>query len=287
MNNILISNEQIKSILEMPEVEGTNIQSIDVRKTIDYFTRFYVNPLSSHFDISKCQAVDCASGYGWFSVSYILAGGKAIIASEIDEGKVSVAKKIAEILKIDDKIDYRKTLIQNLPFDENEIDIFVSIETLEHVGSVNRKTITETINLIKKITSTGILITTPNKFFPAVAHDTRLPLIHYLPPKRRKWIAKLLGREKKDTGNEFVSPLDIGKLKDKFKPVSRCLTFNNFKEYLAFHPHYVPYGAGGKGYKMKNKPSSLQALYFRVICILFGTRSYYFMPSMKVILKKN
>jgi hypothetical protein len=145
----------------------------------------------------------------------------------------------------------------------------------------------ESLDLIGKVSAKGVLITTPNRFFPIIAHDTRLPLIHYLPPKARKPISKLLGREKKDSGNEFLSPLDIGRLTGKFKPVSRCLTFDNFDEFQDFHPHYVPYGAAGKGYKVKREPGPWQSAYFKVATKLLGTRSYYIMPSIKVIMVRK
>jgi len=263
-----------------PDKDPLNIQA-----TINYFFHTYVSSLKNHFDIDKCTVVDCAAGFGWFSFAYILAGGKHAILVELSETRIEASKEIAHILGIENKLRFLRSPIQELPLDENEVELFVSIETLEHVGKDNIK---KSIELINRVTSTGVLITTPNKLFPKIAHDTQLPLIHYFPLGKRKMLAKLLYRKEiSEYGhNDFASPFDIAKLRGKFKPVSKCLMFDNYDGYINSYPYYLPYGINESG-RYRNSPPRWQARFYRLMSSLFGVNSYWALPAMKIILERK
>ena len=208
-----------------------------------------------------------------------MAGGKAVIAVDTDKERLEAAQSIADVLLVADRMKFIVSPIQDIPLTTNEVDLFVSIETIEHIGKSN---IRPALERIKDITAQGVLLTTPNKFFPVVAHDTRLPLIHWLPPNKRKKYARLFGRENLEDGNEFVSPLDIGVLLDKFRPVSTCMIFQNFKDYQEHFPFYLPYGSDEKK-RFVMRPPLGQSMYFRIASALFGRYSYWIMPSLSHI----
>src|SRR5262249_21080156 len=149
-----------------------------------------------------------------------------------------------------------------------------------HVGKRN---IPIALQRICDVTSQGILITTPNRLFPVIAHDTRLPFIHWLPPDYRKYYAGVLGKLNKEHGNDFLMPSDFDILRAKFRVISTCLTFQSFQEYWDHFPYYSPYGADGRN-RLQNHPSLPKASYFRFISKLLGTRSYWAMPSLASIL---
>ncbi len=278
-HKLSISKEEEKLIRNIPSFRASAYHDLDISGTIDFFMRRYIQPLSKIFDISNCVAMDCGAGFGWFSIAYLMAGGKAIIAVDTDSERLEAANKISSVLSVADRMEFIVSPIQDIPLTTNKVDLFVSIETIEHVGKIN---IGPALERIKDITSQGVLLTTPNKFFPVVAHDTRLPLIHWLPPSRRKEYARFFGREKMNDGNEFVSPLDISVLLDKFQPASTCMTFQSFKDYQDHFPFYLPYGSDEKKRYVK-RPSRGQSMYFRIASSLFGRYSYWVMPSLSHI----
>lgn len=278
-HELSISVEEAESIHSISYFRESIYRDLDISGTINFFMRRYIQPLSKTFDISNCVAMDCGAGFGWFSIAYLMAGGKAVIAVDPDSERLEAAKKIAAALSVLNRMEFIVSPIQNIPLTTNQVDLFVSIETMEHVGKSNIK---PALERIKDITSQGVLLTTPNKFFPVVAHDTRLPLIHWLPPSRRKKYARLFGREQLDDGNDFISPLDIGILLDKFQPTSTCLTFQSFNDYQDHFPFYLPYGSDEKKRSVK-RPSWRQSLYYRIASTLFGRHSYWVMPSLSHI----
>jgi ubiquinone/menaquinone biosynthesis C-methylase UbiE len=69
---------------------------------------------------------------------------------------------------------------RRMKFKDNKFDVVYSNATIEHVGSKSNQ-----INFIKeclRVSRRDVFITTPNKFYPIEFH-TKLPLIHFFPPK--------------------------------------------------------------------------------------------------------
>jgi len=273
---VQVSDIHVNRIRSIPHFRASIYRDLEIGNTLDFFTRRYVRPLVEHLNISESVVVDCACGYGWFSFAYLLAGGKKAIAVDLDAERLLAAKEIAKILSVDNRMAFINSEIQEIPLASNEADIFVSIETLEHIG---RNNIITALCRIKDIAAKGVIITTPNKFFPAVAHDTCLPFIHWLPTKRRRGYARLFGREELDQGNEFLTPLDLNILRGKFKPVSACLTFRNFEDYRNHFPFYQPYGPD-ESERLQVRPAATKALYYMVASKVFGANSYWVMPSL-------
>jgi len=77
-----------------------------------------------------------------------------------------------------------------LPFSDESVDIVVSSAVIEHVGSYEKqkKMLMECVRVAKK----SVAITTPNRWHPVDPH-TLLPIIHWLPKHRHRWVLKKLG----------------------------------------------------------------------------------------------
>ena len=274
-----IDSEVLKKILSVERFRDSIYRDLDISATLDFFRRRYVQPLALRFNISECTVVDCGAGYGWFSFAYIFAGGKQVIAVDLERERLDAAASVARILGVDHKIQFITSAIQEIDLPSNAAELFVSIETIEHVG---QKNIRPALLRIKEIASRGIIITTPNKLFPVIAHDTRLPFVHWFSPSIRRSFTRLFKRGHLDFGNEFVSPFDLNVLLDKFYSDTTCLTFRNFGEYLAHFPVYLPYGRQ-ESKRWLSKPSPLNAAYYRLASALFGSQCYWVMPSLTTL----
>lgn len=251
---------------------------LDVDQTLDYMRRRYVEPLSRHIDIGTASLADCAAGFGWLSFAFLQAGGRNAILVDPDGPRLEKAERIAQMLGLADRCQFHCRFMQDL--DIPPADVFASIETLEHVGAKN---IEPCIQAIASKALKAIILTTPNRWFPWIAHDTGLPLAHWMPLKLRTKYAYAAGRGNRERTNSFVSPGDLGILRRKgFKPVSKYQTFSTFKEFIAFYPHYLPYGDRPQA-RNRTKPKPGLAAWVRTVGALAGTASYAISPNLSSI----
>tara|TARA_R110000868_G_scaffold259361_9_gene517449 strand:+ start:54228 stop:55064 length:837 start_codon:yes stop_codon:yes gene_type:complete len=277
---INLTSDQVQEISELPFLRNTEYYNLDFQKTLEYIIKRYIQPLNEHLDLSTSTLVDCGAGFGWLAFGFLLSGGKHATLCDIDEPRLKDAERIAEILNIKDKCDFIAAPMQELPFHENQFDIFVSVETLEHVGDPH---IDACIELISKSTDKLVILTTPNKFFPLVLHDNKIPMSHWIPSSKRSLYTNLFGVKGKPE-NDFVSPLRLKPLRQKFAPVSTTLTFKSYKDWKSSYPFYSPYNYSNR---WKDKaPFFLRCVYFSLAKI-FGKNSYYFSPNLcRIWLKK-
>jgi hypothetical protein len=279
----LVTDTQAEEIRRTHGFGDSFYHDLDIEGTLRFFLRRYVVPLKRLVDIAACTVVDCAAGHGWFSFAYLLGGGRKAIAVDMDPVRVSASEEIARVLGVRDRMEFMVSPIQSVPLEENSAEIFVSLETLEHVG---RENVRPALERISSIASRVVVVTTPNRLFPAVAHDTRLPFIHWLPPGWRRVPAKLFGRANLDASNYFLTPWDLRPLMGKFRPVSRCMTFATFGEYSAQYPFYLPYGRRAAD-RFKQRPNRLLSMYLRAAATIFGTSAYWVMPSLASVLVRK
>ncbi|MCB4755579.1 MAG: class I SAM-dependent methyltransferase [Elusimicrobia bacterium] len=85
----------------------------------------------------------------------------------------------------------RLTPNQKLPFNDNEFDMGFCNATIEHVGSreEQRLFLREFLRVCKKA-----MVATPNRWYPIELH-TRLPLVHWFPPRIFRRLIKWMGYE--------------------------------------------------------------------------------------------
>ncbi len=271
-----IDKIQLQEIQEVHEFqENTDYNTLQIPETIEYMHKLYIQPAQNYINITDATLCDCAAGFGWLAFAFLMSGGKRAIIVEPLESKLNAAQKIATILGIVDRCEFRTDYIQDLDLPDNSIDIFASIETLEHVGKDNIKS---SINNIIRITAKLLIITTPNQLSPLVSHDGKVPFSHWLPKDLRKHYVRLFGK-KIVHFNDFVSFFDMLPILQKFQPQSKTLTFPSYEAWLSHYPFYSPYSKG----TWKHSPSMPMKLFFLVTSKLFGRYAFVVCPNLACI----
>ncbi len=254
-------------------------RDLDIELTLDYMRRRFVAPLSRHVAIGTSTIMDCAAGFGWLSFAYVLAGGKQAILVELDEQRLDAARAIAARLGVERRCLFVAARIQDIDFGDDAVDIFASVETLEHVGRGNLRAC---VSNMARLARQAVVLTAPNFLFPVVAHDTELPVAHWLPAGLRHRYAAARGRADMDRGNQFPMPWDLAPLLGKFRPVSRYQTFANRAEFDRFYPHYMPYGPRhAKRYRTSPRPG--QRILQTVLGAALGRYSFTLAPNLASI----
>jgi 2-polyprenyl-3-methyl-5-hydroxy-6-metoxy-1,4-benzoquinol methylase len=270
-----VSEDMIESISRIPYFSQGMYGDLDVQLTAEYFTKRYISNLKKRMDISSLKLVDCACGHGWLSIAYLLNGGGQAILCDIDGERLALAQKITDILGLSEKCQYIHKPMQDLDFAEDSVDIFCSIETLEHVRAPN---IARCVNLMASSTKKAIILSTPNKLFPVVTHDTRVPFAHWMAHGIRRRYVKLWGKTDKDE-NDFLSPLRLKPISEKFKPVSTVLTFDSYDEWLKSYPFQRPYGPKGEN-RWQQAPPRYLKYYYMFTSRFLGHNNYWAAPNM-------
>lgn len=238
----LLDDDTLKAIAAIDylrEYDDGIYHDLDIELTLDYMRRRFVAPLSRHVEIGTASLLDCASGFGWLAFAYLLAGGKHAVLVELDERRLDAARAIARRIGVEERCSFLSERLQDIAIATDGIDVFASIETLEHVG---RENVGQSVRNMARIARRAVILTTPNQLFPVVAHDTELPFAHWLPAALRRPYAKAAGRAAFDRDNHFLMPWDLAPLTTKFRPVTSYQTFASRDEYNRFYPHYMPYG---------------------------------------------
>ena len=274
----LISGDQIEAIKKVTYFAESQYANLDIKGTLEFFIKRFVTQITDFIEIKKRIVIaDIGAGFGWLSMAFAFTFDFDIIAVDSNRKRLEAGKEIARILNIESKIDWRVGSLGSLPIDEREVDIVYCIEVLEHVyGSVNA------LQDLCRISKDLIVLTTPNLWFPIIAHDTRLPFCHWLPINIRKQYAKLFNKEHLEYDNLFWSPLTIKKCMPEFVPISRWLHYDSYKKYLETFPFYLPYGSG----KWVNDVGMLKNIYYYMISKL-GEKSHYFSPSLSYVFKRK
>jgi hypothetical protein len=267
------------SIADIPCLRDGIYRDLDLLLTFDYMLRRYVAPVARHVDLTKAVIADCAAGFGWLSFAFLLAGARRAILLDLDAPRLAAAREIAARLRLCDRCDFVAARLQDTPLAPDSVDIYASIETLEHVGAAN---IRPGIEAIACCARRAVIVTTPNFLFPMVSHDTRLPAAHWLPEPLRHAYVRIAGRGAEDEGNVFAKPWDLRALTRKFRPVSRYQTFDTLDEFDRFYPHYLPYGADDR-MRHRGAPKKGQRLLHAALGSGLGRWSFALAPNLASI----
>lgn len=251
---------------------------LDWNATLDFMNRRYVVPLKQHLDIGNMTLADCAAGFGWLSFAWLQGGGAHAVLIEPDAPRLKAAQAIARKLGLEDRCSFVHGYMQDVDLSAHRIDVFASIETLEHVGRPN---IAACIQSILDTKPQALLVTTPNFHFPVVAHDTRLPFCHWLPKSWRVPYAAAFNRTEQNEANDFLKASDLAPFLREFRPATRFQTFGTFDEFLAFYPHYLPYGNAAD--RVRQAPSRGLKWFVRLAGTLFGTSAWRVSPNLGAI----
>jgi hypothetical protein len=261
-----------------PLLGNSFYRDLDVDQTLDYMRRRYVEPLRKLLNIEQATLADCAAGYGWLSFAYLQAGGRHAILVDPDAERLKAAAAIAEMLGLAGRCEFVCAYLQDLKI--APVEVFASIETLEHVG---RNNIQACIEVIASTALEAVVVTTPNNWFPSVAHDTGLPLAHWMPQTLRTWYAVAVGRGDRARNNVFLSPMDLRPLQEHgFQPASKYQTFATYAEFASFYPHYLPYGPNEKE-RFRKSPKAGLAAFVWLAGALAGKKSFTISPNLSSI----
>lgn len=232
--------------------------------------------LVKRLDIKKATVADGAAGFGWLSFAFLQAGAKKAFLIEPDQHRLEASQEIAKILGVYNQCEFVPELLQNIDFAADSVDVFASIETLEHVTKPN---VNICLNNIAHSTREVVLLTTPNRLFPVVAHDTRLPFAHWMPAGLRKPYAQIFKKRDKDSGNYFLAPWDLNPLYQKFKPDAAYTMFSSIEEFDEFYPHYIPYLTKHN----RERPSAAYRLFVNIVGHLFSNYAFTVSPNLATV----
>lgn len=275
-----LSPEQLKAIDAVPGFRDGPYGFLEPIGTLAYFQKKYVACLSALRNLNELTVADCGSGYGWNALALGLGGAKRVLGFDFNPQAVQVANGLARALRVDDRVEFRHASITELPLEPLSVDAFFCIETLEHLFGKAPQALRE----VARATRDVILVTTPNKWFPMIAHDTRLPFAHWLPKGLRDVYARALRREEDNENNVFVSPREIIRGLRDFRLTSRFLGFPSFSEYAKIYPHYLPY-MGRRKSMTRDLRGSKRAGY-RVLAGFGGQACFHLLPSLTGIFRR-
>ncbi len=272
-----ISADKLSEISSVPHFSAGHYSSLDIERTIDFFFRYYIQPLERvHEFTAETVVADLGAGYGWLAMAWAVHTPVRVIAVDMDAERLEAGRRIATIMGIGDRIDWRVGRLGDLPLEDSSVDIACCIEVLEHVYGDKAAVLD-----LGRVSRDLILFTTPNKWFPVIAHDTRLPFCHWLPVRLRVLYAAAVKRDYNEIDNVFWSPADLKKLLPGFKRLDGFMHFSDFKSYLGVFPYYLPYGSGSTVRKI----GSAKKLYYRFASI-FGEGAHNILPNLASIMKR-
>ena len=269
-----VSPEIAAAIRDVPHYRDGHYRDLDVSATLDYHRRRFVD----HCPVKKpnIAVADIGAGYGWLAMAFAAFSDARPIAVEPDAPRLEAGQRIAELLGLKDKIDWRIGNIMNLPISRREATVTYCIEVLEHVYR-DAKAFSE----LDRVTAEYLVLTTPNGAFPIVQHDTFLPFCHWLPMRLRNVYARIAGRSSMQHGNRFWNPLDLAIHLKNFERVSGFFHFKSAQDYFDLYPYYLPYGRG----EWRRRPSWQSELFFRTAG-LFGRHSHLLLHNLAGTLKR-
>jgi len=268
------TEEQIRQMREVPGFKDSPTGFIEPNGALDYFRRKFADNLARNCDLSRTVMLDAGCHEGWNLLAFVLAGGRLAIGIDMNAHALRVADEFARILGVRDRVLFLQGSVMQLPIADRSADVVCCIEVLEHLDGGADTALTELNRVARRV----VWIATPNKLCPVIAHDTRLPLAHWLPPRRRGWYARLFGRQADDEGSIFVTPFQVERGLADFRLDSGFFGFESFAAFEASFPHYLPYmGEGVAGVRdLGRAKRTVYGLAYR----LFGRRSFYVLPSL-------
>ncbi|MFO8234708.1 MAG: class I SAM-dependent methyltransferase [Bacteroidales bacterium] len=274
----LVSNVDLNKIRAIEYFQNSQYSGLKMAETLEFYTKRYVQQLFDFKDVNSNTVIaDIGAGFGWLSMAFVFSTEAKVIAVDPNKERLDAAQEIAEILGVRDRIDWRVGRLGSLPLDDKEAEVVYCIEVLEHVYR-DRKAIPD----LCRVSADLLILTTPNLWFPVIAHDTRLPFCHWLPVSLRKPYAKLFKRENEENDNLFWSPLSLRKYMNGYKPVSKWLHYSSLKRFKETYPFYLPYGNG----LYVEKIGFFKNMYYEIISKL-GMYSHYLSPSLSYVFRRK
>ncbi|MEZ5082509.1 MAG: class I SAM-dependent methyltransferase [Bacteroidales bacterium] len=273
----LITKELIEKIQGVEIFQTSMYSELVIAETLAFFTKRYVQQLFDFTEVTKDTViVDAGAGFGWLSMAFAYSTDAKIIAIDSDENRVVAGREIVKLMGIGEQIEWRAGSLGSLPLEDRVADVVYCIEVLEHVYKDHNAILD-----LHRTSKDLVIITTPNLWFPVIAHDTQLPFCHWLPVPIRKPYAKLFNRTIFQNDNLFWSPVTLRKHMKGFKPVSKWLHYKSLDRFKETFPFYLPYNSG----RYVKKLGTAKKLYYELAAKL-GMASHYVLPSLAYVFKR-
>jgi SAM-dependent methyltransferase len=277
---IAIPQDVLDQIAAVPHFRRSPYANLDVPLTLEYARKRFIVPIQHHLAIKDRTLLDCGAGYGWLSFAYLLNGGSRAVLCDLDGERLAAARDIAGLLGLEQRCQFVSCPMQELQLAPRSVDVFASIETLEHVG---RENIDDCLQIMASASRELILLTTPNKLFPVIMHDTRVPFAHWLPPEARRRYVRIFGRVDR-AGNAFVAPWRLATIRRHFRPVSVVLTFPSVQAWEASYPFQSPYGLGDR---WRERPPVWLKAWYSLVAALLHEHAYLLSPNLCSIWRRK
>lgn len=270
--------EVVARIRDVEHLRRGGYSELDINLTLDFFRKRYVQQIG-HFRTVDADTVvaDIGAGYGWLAMAFAMFTPAKVIAVELDGPRLAGGREIAEILGIADRIEWHVGALGALPLPDRCADIVYCIEVLEHVRRDEG-----TLRDLARVSRDLVILTTPNLWFPVIAHDTELPFCHWLPLAWRQHYARVFKRTDRENDNLFWSPMALSRLMPDYRVVSGFLHYRSLNDFLATFPFKLPYIGRG----MVDRPGRLQGLYYRLVATL-GSASRFVLPNLACVLRRT
>jgi 2-polyprenyl-3-methyl-5-hydroxy-6-metoxy-1,4-benzoquinol methylase len=259
-----ISAEQADAIRQIDHFRYSEYQHLDLDALVEEYMQNFVFPLLALRGAPRSVA-DIGAGYGWLAFAFALGTDAEVTMMEYDAKRSQAAQQIAAILGVEHRIRWLVGSIAAIPLRDREIDAVYCVEVIEHTG-VEASYVAE----LCRISNDVLVITTPNKVFPIIKHDTVLPFCHWLPLGARNVYAGLFGRRNLQQNNLFWSPRQLLGAVNGFERRSRFLQFADYATYLAAQGGR----ANGAGWFAR-----LQGIYFAAAART-GRLSIFLLPNL-------
>ncbi len=266
-----VSEAEVKGLHDVAHFRNSEYARRNVQIIFGwYVTHFCEQIFKFERDVRIRSIADIGTGYGWLAIAFALKTDLRIVAVDPDEGRLEAARQIAEVFGVARRIEWRQGSLGQLPFADREVDAVCCIEVLEHAGNS-----AAVVRDLARIARELLIITTPNKIFPLIQHDTRLPCCHWLPPGRlRDWYAAACGRRALQENNRFWSPQRLIAMLPDFERELRFLHFRNFADYVqAKDQLYL------RERKVRELAKKAQRGYYRAASWA-GGKSIYMLPNL-------
>lgn len=258
-----VSPEQSAAIAQVAHFCNSEYRSLDLDRLIASYVHDFVEPLL-RMVAQPASVADVGAGYGWLALAFALHTKAHVIVIEYDSARLAAARKIAAILGVEKNIEWISASIADIPLPTHSVEAVYCVEVIEHTG-VRPAYVAELARISRDI----VVITTPNKIFPIIRHDTVLPFCHWLPLWSRNIYAKAFGRQSMQHGNQFWSPFALLRALPNFHRTSRFLQFETYPDYCTAKQLGDP-RFGGR---------SLQRSYFGAVSKL-GKHAIFFLPNL-------
>jgi len=266
-----VSLEQQAAIHQVDHFKRSGYRNLDLDKLIGSYVHDFVEPLL-RLQAQPGRVADIGAGYGWLACAFALRTQAQVVVVEYDARRLQAAQHIAAIMGVSERMEWKTGSIADLPLPDQSVDAAYCIEVIEHTG-VDPAFVRE----LGRITRDVLVITTPNKLFPMIGHDTELPFCHWLPLKLRNVYARAFGRLRKQDNNLFWSPRRLLGALDGFRRVSAFLQFEDYAAYRA-----VRMQLGGR----RGWLGACKSLYFALVARL-GRHAIYFLPNLASTYRRN